>query len=67
MNEEKIQEAIELLEALGLPRAQQNERSALSLFALLMMTPDTSWEHAGSHLIGITPIMSWASEHFGKH
>lgn len=66
MNEDKLQEAIELLEALGLPRAQQNERSALCLFALLMMKPDTPWEDAGSHLIGITPIMSWALEHFGK-
>jgi len=67
MHEQKIKEAIVLLEAVGLPRAQQNERSALSLFALLMMKPDTPWEDAGNHLIGITPIMSWASEHFGKH
>lgn len=66
MNEDKIQQAIELLEALGLPKAQQNERSALSLFALLMMKPDTPWEDAESHLIGITPIMNWAAEHFGK-
>lgn len=66
MHEQKIKEAIALLEALGLPRAQQNERSALSLFALLMMKPDTPWADAGSHLIGITPIMTWAEEHFGK-
>lgn len=66
MHEQKIKEAIALLEALGLPRAQQNERSALSLFALLMMKADTPWADAGSHLIGITPIMTWAEEHFGK-
>lgn len=66
MHEQKIKEAITLLEALGLPRAQQNERSALSLFALLMMKPETPWANAGSHLIGITPIMTWAEEFFGK-
>lgn len=66
MHEEKIKEAITLLEALGLPKAQQNERSALSLFALLVMKPDTPWADAGNHLIGITPIMTWAEEHFGK-
>ncbi|MBF0140979.1 MAG: hypothetical protein HQL74_11950, partial [Magnetococcales bacterium] len=30
----KIDEAIEIIIALGFPRAQQNERSALSLLAL---------------------------------
>jgi len=33
--EQKIQEALEVLEALGLPRRQQNERSALTLLSLL--------------------------------
>lgn len=66
MSEQKINEAIELLTALGLPTAQQNERSALSLLALLKMGPSTPWADADSHLIGITPIMTWLSTVFGK-
>ena len=66
MVEEKIGEAIALLSALGLPKAQQNERSALSLMALLKMGPSTPWREAAPHLIGITPIMTWLSEKFDK-
>lgn len=61
-----ITEAIEILEALGLPRAQQNERSALCLLALLNLTPDKAWDMAESPLMGITPIMDWAKEHYKK-
>ncbi len=51
---------------LGLPRAQQNERSALCLLALLDLTPGKSWARASAPLIGITPIMDWARKHYGK-
>ena len=61
-----IAEALTVLIALGLPRAQRNERSALSLLALLNLTPDKTWEQAEAPLIGITPIMDWAREHYGK-
>ena len=50
--------------SLGLPRAQQNERSALCLLALLDLTPGKTWAKAGNPLIGITPIMDWAREHY---
>ena len=66
MNEAQIEEAIAIITALGLPKAQQNERSALCLLALLKMTPDTGWADAQSHLIGITPIMNWAADFYGK-
>lgn len=52
--------------ALGLPKAQQNERSALSLLALLNLTPGKSWADAENPLVGITPIMDWAREQYGK-
>jgi len=52
--------------SLGLPRAQQNERSALSLLALLNLTPGKAWADAENPLVGITPIMDWAREHYGK-
>ncbi|GMU42409.1 MAG: restriction endonuclease [Xanthomonadales bacterium] len=61
-----IKAAIQILVSLGLPRAQQNERSALSLLALLNLTPGKAWADAECQLVGITPIMDWAREHYGK-
>jgi len=52
--------------SLGLPRAQQNERTALCLLALLNLTPGKTWADAENPLIGITPIMDWAREHYDK-
>lgn len=61
-----VKEALEIIAALGLPRAQQNERSALSLLALLNLTPSKSWSQAKNPLIGITPIMDWVRKHYRK-
>lgn len=61
-----LQAAHQAIKALGLPKAQQNERSALSLLALLNLTPGRPWAEAGNPLLGITPIMDWAREHYGK-
>ena len=51
--EQKIREALEIIEALGLPRQQQNERSALTLLSLLNLKPADRWQAAGNPLIGI--------------
>lgn len=61
-----IQEAQAILEALGMPRAQANERSALCLLALLDLRPDTPWSQATAPLVGITPIMDWMRDRYGK-
>lgn len=61
-----IEAAHQIIIALGLPRAQQNERSALSLLALLNLTPGRAWDGAENPLVGITPIMDWARKHYGK-
>jgi hypothetical protein len=61
-----IEAAQQIIVSLGLPRAQQNERSALCLLALLNLTPGKAWADAGNPLIGITPIMDWAREHYDK-
>lgn len=61
-----ITEAHQILIALGLPHAQQNERLALCLLALLNLTPRKKWMHAEMPLMGITPIMNWAREHYRK-
>ena len=64
--EKRIEEALKVLAALNLPRAQQNERSALCLLALLDLSPEKAWSKAAAPLMGITPIMDWAREHYGK-
>lgn len=61
-----IEAALQILASLGLPRAQQNERSALCLLALLNLTPGKAWAKAENPLVGITPIMDWAREYYGK-
>ncbi|MCC7105457.1 MAG: restriction endonuclease [Chloroflexi bacterium] len=61
-----MDEAFAILRELGLPRAQQNERSALTLLALLDVTPDTPWSQAAEPLRGITQMMTFFSEHYGK-
>jgi hypothetical protein len=63
----KMEQALAILEELGLPRAQRNERTALCLLALLDMRPRKAWGDSEAPLIGITPIMDWAREHYGKH
>ncbi|AHG09836.1 BsuBI/PstI family type II restriction endonuclease [Escherichia coli] len=61
-----IEAAQQIIASLGLPRAQQNERSALCLLALLNLTPGKAWSDAENPLMGITPIMNWVREHYGK-
>jgi BsuBI/PstI restriction endonuclease domain/BsuBI/PstI restriction endonuclease HTH domain len=66
MKSPRVDEALQLLADLGLPRAQLNERSALTLLALLNLTPDRPWRSASAPLMGITPIMDWCRKHYGK-
>ena len=62
----RIKEALSALIDLGMPRAQQNDRSALCLLALLNLTPEKAWREAEAPLIGITPIMDWARQYYKK-
>jgi adenine-specific DNA-methyltransferase len=66
MAHQKIGEALDVLRELGLPRAQLNERSALTLLALVNLTPDKSWEDIEAPLMGITPIMEFIAAHYGR-
>ena len=63
---EHINNAHKILVSLGLPRAQQNERSALCLLALLNITPKKKWAEAENPLMGITPIMNWIRNNYEK-
>ena len=62
----KIAEALAILQALGMPTGQQNERSALTLLALVALKPTDPWAEAASPLIGITPIMQFCRENYGR-
>ena len=62
----QIEAALQGLASLDFPRAQQNERSALCLLALLNLTPDKPWIMVENPLMGITPIMDWAREYYKK-
>lgn len=61
----KIDQALDLLKQLDVPREQQNERSALTLLALLGHTPKTKWKDSQKVFIGITAMMDWFRDHFG--
>ena len=63
---EKVTEALVILKLIGLPRAQQNERSALTLLALLDLKPSDKWKDAANIPRGITPMMDFFAEYYGK-
>jgi len=62
----KIDEAIAILQAMGLPKAQQNERSALTLLALLDLKEDAHWSKSRKRAIRIHDILIFIQEYYGK-
>lgn len=61
----KITEAQEILKALGLPAAQQNELSALTLLSLCNIKEDTKWSKATRTSQRITKeIMAFVNENY---
>ncbi len=62
----RISEARAILKALNVPREQENVRSALTLLALLGMTPQKRWSEAEAPLLGITEMMDVFRLNFGK-
>lgn len=63
---QRVGEAVDVLRRLDLPRQQHNERSALTLLALLDLKPGTPWADASAPLRGITEMMRYFEEHYGK-
>lgn len=61
-----IDNALQILADLGLPPAQRNERSALTLLALVDLQPNGDWSSLKAPLMGVTPIMDWIARHYGK-
>lgn len=62
----KIEQSLEILRLLGMPRAQINERSALTLLALIDLKPDGEWSKIERPMLGVTPIMDWCRDVYGK-
>ena len=66
MAHQRVLDAQDVLRQLDLPKAQRNERSALTLLALLQLTPERTWADIEPALIGITPMMDFMAEHYGR-
>ncbi len=64
---DKIKQGQEVLKALGLPAAQQNEISALTLLALVGVGPKDSWAKAARERCSVSKtIMAFIAERYGK-
>lgn len=62
----KVDEAARILAALGLPRAQQQERSSLTLLALANLGRKSQWKNAAQPLLRTVDIMAFMREQYGK-
>ncbi|AMW35761.1 restriction endonuclease [Haematospirillum jordaniae] len=63
-----IHQAQDILKSLGLPAAQQNEISALTLLALVGLGPTDPWSAATRSRRSVSKdIMAFIAERFGKH
>ncbi|MGD9643204.1 MAG: BsuBI/PstI family type II restriction endonuclease [Elusimicrobiales bacterium] len=62
----KIKQATQILKDLGLPRAQQNDRSALTLLALLSLTPRSEWKDAAKCSIRVHDVLEFAKAKYKR-
>src|SRR5208337_4734087 len=60
----KIDDASKILTLMGIPKAQQNDRSALTLLAVLDVKEKTPWKDAKERPIIIHDIMGFISENY---
>jgi adenine-specific DNA-methyltransferase len=62
----KIEQAQEILQALGLPSAQQNEISALTLLVLAQLSEQTPWKDATTKALRVHDILLEVKERYGR-
>ena len=60
----RVSQALALLQMIGIPREQQNERSALTLLALADIKPRKPWKSATAPLRRITEMMDWMRDQY---
>ena len=63
----KLEEAKGILTAIGMPRAQTNDRSAYVLLALSNLTEESSWSTAEKPALRIVDMMNFMADNYGKH
>ena len=63
---EKVDAAKAILKALKAPKAQRNDRLALTLLGLLDLGPAAPWREASAPLRGVTELMDWMALSYGK-
>ncbi len=61
----KIDQSLDILREIGVPREQQNKRSALTLLALVNVRPNDNLSEASAPLRTITEMMEYFSSHYG--
>ena len=62
----KIEQAQEILETLGLPSAQQNEISALTLLTLAQLSESTPWKNAKNESLRVHDILGEIKRRYGR-
>lgn len=62
----KIEQAQEILESLGLPAAQQNEISALTLLALAQLSEGSEWKNAANPMLRVHDILVEIKQRYGR-
>lgn len=62
----KIEQAQEILEALGLPSAQQNEVSALTMLALAQLSEKSAWKEASNPMLRVHDILIEIKQKYGR-
>lgn len=63
--DELIADAIAVLCEFGVGKEQQNERSAMTLLALLQLKPGDDWQNASAPMLTTRDIMDWIRDWYG--
>ena len=61
---QRIEEAVTVLKEIGMPKEQINERTGLSLLALLDLTPNKNWKDISNPKLTIRNILDFARNQF---
>lgn len=62
----RLDEAKQLLVDLGMPPAQHNERSALTLLALAGVGPRSAWKTASQELLRTVDVVDFIAAKYNK-
>jgi hypothetical protein len=62
----KVGDSRRLLKLLGMDEERSNERSALTLLALLRLGPTDAWSDAANPMLGTRALMDWMSVEYGR-